>query len=166
VADEVKPMDMDKDYIIGLLIVVVFGIIGLALLCISHAHAADTWVQCKPGTLIRTEPEPRCVGEFEGDLESWQVTAPPDNSSFDEEPSIGVAHPECPPCPMLDDDPTEHARPCPPCSVHSDEDLAKEWEEKYLGAKSERDGFAALHQREAADNRRCKRNLKKCRRRK
>lgn len=112
--------------------------ICFALLSLIETAHADTWVKCKPGTLIRTEPEPRCVGEIVS---------------------------ECPPCPMLDDDPTEHTRPCPPCSVHSDENLAQEWEQKYLRAKTERDGFATLHQREAADNRRCKNALKKCRRR-
>lgn len=110
---------------------------AILLALVGSAHA-DTWVHCRPGTMIRTEPEPRCVGEVK----------------------------ECPPCPMLDDDPTEHTRPCPPCSVIQPECLAAEWEQKYLYAQTERDGFAALHQREAADNRRCKKNLRKCRNRK
>ena len=115
------------------------------ILLFGTAHA-DTWVKCKPGTLIRTEPEPRCVGEFE----SWHTTTPPDNSSFDEEPLISVAHPECPPV----------------TSCIESEKEAAECKRINAGLLSERDGFAALHQRESADNRRCKNALKKCRRRK
>lgn len=56
---------------------------------------------------------------------------------------------------------------CPPLlSCIEPEKEAAECKRINAGLLSERDGFAALHQREAADNRRCKRNLKKCRRRK
>ena len=94
------------------------------ILLVVDAHA-DTWVRCKPGTLIRTEPEPRCVG-----------TAPQ---------------------PMV----------CPPVvSCIESEKEAAECKRINAGLLSERDSLAALHQREAADNRRCKKNLKKCRGRK
>lgn len=114
---------------------------AILLALVGSAHA-DTWKKCQTNTLIRVEPAPHLVCDC------------PATAS------------QCASCPMLDDDPTEHTRPCPPCSVHSDENLAKEWEQKYLGVKSERDGFAALHQREAADNRRCKKSLRRCRGRK
>ena len=98
------------------------------ILLVGTAHAADTWVKCKPGTLIRTEPEPRCV--------------------------------------VLDVE-TSTTLPCPPLvSCVACEKEAAECKRINAGLLSERDGFAVLHRREAADNRRCKNALKKCRRRK
>lgn len=99
---------------------------AVILLALVGSAYADTWVKCKPGTLIRTEPEPRCVG-------------------------IGseLICPECPP-----------ATSC----IESEKEAA-ECKRINTGLLAERDGFAVLHQREAADNRRCKNALKKCRRR-
>lgn len=148
-------------------IIVTAGLVGLLLLTLWQLAGADEWRRAKPGTLVRITPEPRCIVDCPETIVTGPgvCTPPPCVTTTTTLPPL-CAERECPECPNLDE-PTEHTAPCPPCSViPPPECLAREWEEKYLGAKNERDGLAAFHQREAADNRRCKKSLKKCRGRK
>lgn len=114
------------------------AVILLAL--VGSAHA-DTWKKCQSNTLIRVEPAPHLVCDC------------PATAS------------QCAPCPTIDNFP--FCEVCPPrISCLPIEAELEGCKRINAGLLSERDGFAALHQREAADNRRCKKSLRKCRNRK
>lgn len=104
----------------------------------SERSAADEWKRAKPNTLIRLSPDPRCVLDC-----PETMTTEPTFTNWTTSTTAPVVH-------YGPSTTTTTLRDWPPISE----------------CLTERDGFAALHQREAADNRRCKKSLKKCRGRK
>ena len=164
------------------------ALVWVLVFALWESADGDEWKRADRGTLIRVSPDPRCVldcpetttttvstvttgpelqalqqcvRDREYYLRELQQAAPGWPTTTTRSTTTTLPCPQCPECPECEE------FPCPPCTViPPPECLAREWEEKYLGAKNERDGFAILHQSCQQAHSNVKKQLKRCRGRK